>query len=133
MKHEARCHRISERSGSDWKPFKVSGRRLNARQTHSSLRSQQLPARHPKIGQCKQRHQLRRVLGKALVADLGESKLTFDDPKRMLHLGSYAGLELFSLFAQSTPWCVLLHLALVRAHGHSQSTPVASTRFGAPW
>lgn len=59
---------------------------------HSSLRPQDLPTRHPQIGQCKQRHQLRRVLGQPFVAHLGETELALDHSKRVFHLGAHAGL-----------------------------------------
>ena len=74
MEHEVRCHRILERFDSDLKPFQASGVLLPVLQAHSSLRSYQLSACHPQIAQRKQRYQLRRVLGKALVAHLGKPR-----------------------------------------------------------
>ena len=41
-----------------------------------------MTACHPQIAQRKQRHQLRRVLGKAFVAHLGEAELALDEPCR---------------------------------------------------
>ena len=111
MKHNLRCHRISDYSDysdSDFGPFLAPGGHLPALQAQSSLRPQELQARHPQIRQCKQRHQLRRVLGKTLVAHLGESKLAFDDSERVLHLGAHTGLHLLSLVQQIAPWRVLI-------------------------
>ena len=75
---------------------------------HSSLRPQDLPTRHPQIGQRKQCHQLRRVLGLPFVAHLGETELALDDSKRVFHLGAHAGLHLLSLVQQAAPWRVLI-------------------------
>ena len=54
---------------------------------HSYLHRAPLASHHPQIGQCKQRVQLRGVLGKSLVAHLDVTPLSFDDLKRMLDLG----------------------------------------------
>jgi len=92
--------------------------------THSSLHPLHKPASgHRDIGQRKQRDELRGVLGKPSVADLGVPELALDDPKRMLHLGPHAGLELLGLFVQRAPGRVLLRLTLIRAHGHMPTHP----------
>ena len=88
-------------------------------QTHSSLRPLHKPASgHPDVGQRKQRDELRRVFGKPPVAHFDVTELALDNPKRMLHFGAYAGLELLGLFVQCAPGRVLLRLTLTRAHGH---------------
>ena len=88
-------------------------------QAHSSLHPLHKPASgHPDVGQRKQRDELRGVLGKPPVAHFGVPELALDDPKRMLHLGPHAGLELLGLFVQRAPGRVLLRLTLTRAHGH---------------
>ena len=87
--------------------------------THSSLHPLHKPASgHPDVGQRKQRDELRGVLGKPPVAHFDVTELALDNPKRMLHLGAHAGLELLGLFLQCAPGRVLLRLTLPRAHGH---------------
>src|SRR5258708_122163 len=56
--------------------------------THSCRSSKQMPARHPQIGQGKQRVELGRVLGQTAIAHLHMPKLAFDDAERVLCLGS---------------------------------------------
>lgn len=75
---------------------------MSVLQTHSSPCSYQLPARHPKIIQGKQRDQLSGVLGQPFVAYLGKAKLALNDSERMLHLGPHPGLELLDLVQQGT-------------------------------
>jgi hypothetical protein len=88
-----------------------------------------MSARRPQIAQGKQRHQLRRVLSKALLAHLGEAELALADPKGVFYLGAHTGLEFLGLFAQRTPRRVLLRLAFARTHGHM---PVHARGFGKP-
>ena len=57
-------------------------------------------AHHPQVGQRKHHQQLAGVFGQAPVTRLAMPKLTLDHPKRMLHLGADAGLELFELIRQ---------------------------------
>jgi hypothetical protein len=118
MKHEVHFDRKSERFCIDLKPFEAAGRRLPVVQAHSPLHSHELSARHPQIGQRKQRHQLRRVLGQALVAHLGKAELALDDLTQMFHLGPNTGLKFLDLFAHSSPGRVLLYFAFARTHGH---------------
>jgi hypothetical protein len=88
-------------------------------QAHSSLYPLQKPASgHPDIRQREQRHELRCVLLQPAIAHLDVSELTLIYAKRMLNLGSYAGLELFCLFVQGAPGRVLFLLALARTHGN---------------
>jgi hypothetical protein len=55
---------------------------------------------HPQIAQCKQRVQVRRVLCKPPVSELDMPELPFDDPKRVLHLGTHARFERLDLVRQ---------------------------------
>ena len=57
-------------------------------------------AHHPKIGQRKLRLELQRVLLQPTVAHLRVSKLPLDHPEGMLHLGTYARLDLLHLVRQ---------------------------------
>jgi len=57
-------------------------------------------AHHPQVGQRKHHQQLARVLGQSSVTRFAVSKPTLDHPKRVLHLGSDARLELFKLIRQ---------------------------------
>ena len=73
-------------------------------QAHSCLRPLQKPASgHPDIGQRKQGEELCGVLFETAIAHFGVTELPFDDPKRMLHLGPHAGLELLGLFCSTRP------------------------------
>jgi len=83
MKHELRFHRIEEHLGADLKPFQALVGHLPALRAHSSLHLDKFSTSHPQIAQRKQRHQLRGVLGKALVAHLGKAELALDDSKRV--------------------------------------------------
>ena len=65
----------SERSVS---PFRAAPRALRALQAHSSLRTHQLPSRHPQIRQREQRDELRGVVRQPAVANLGEAELPLD-------------------------------------------------------
>ena len=88
-------------------------------QAHSCLCPLQKPASgHPGIGLRKQGEELCGVFLEPAIAHFGVTELTFDDPKRMLHLGPHAGLEFFGFFVQLAPGCVFLSLALTRSHGH---------------
>lgn len=79
----------------------------------------QTPARHPQIGQRKQRVQLRRVLGQAAIAHLRMAELALDDTKRMLDLGTDTGLDALDLLGQRIHGIGLVQqLAQPRAHGH---------------
>ena len=85
---------------------------------HSCPCFHQIMTRHPQVGQRKQRGNLRPILRQSPVAGLHVSELALDHPKRMLHLGANARLELFGLVQQfSHLTCVLEHFALTRAHG----------------
>ena len=101
-------------------PFEATAGHLLALKAHSSLRSlNNSLSGHPQIAQSKQRHQLRRVLGKPFVAHLGKAKLALDDPKRVLHLGPYAGLDLLGLVQQAAPRRMLIQRsALAWTHGN---------------
>jgi hypothetical protein len=67
---------------------------IRAVQTHSCLDPHQTPPRHPQVRQREQRDDLRRVLGQAPVAHLGEAELLLDHTERVLDLGPDAGLHL---------------------------------------
>ncbi len=49
---------------------------------------------------------------------LGVTELTFDNAKRMPHLGSQTGLKFLGLFCELTPRRALLHFALARKAGN---------------
>ena len=102
-------------------------------QTHSSLRLlQKLVSYHPDIGQRKQSDELRSVFLQPTVAHLGQAKLAFDNPERMLHLGPNTGHE-FSACSASAPHGVCFcALRLPGRMAMCQSTPVASGRLAAP-
>lgn len=88
---------------------------------HSSLRPhvQKSLVHHSKVGQCKQRHQVGRVLGQSPVFDLDVTELALDDPKLVFHLGPDAGLGLLQLLQDGTHRRGLVQqLALARHHGH---------------
>ncbi len=88
--------------------------------THSSLRLhvQRSFAHHPQVGQRKQRHQIGRVLCQPPVLDLDVTELPLDDPKRVFHLGSNAGLGLLQLLQDGAHRRVLVQcLALAGHHG----------------
>ena len=57
---------------------------------HSSLRSHQLPARHPHVAQCEQRDDLRRVVREPPVPYFREPELALEHPEQMLDLGADA-------------------------------------------
>jgi hypothetical protein len=89
MNPEARFHRFSGHSCLESRPSQAAGGRLHALQTHSSQHSLNNSfSSHPQVAQGKQREQLRRVLGQPFVANLGETELTLEYPKRMLDLGA---------------------------------------------
>ena len=98
------------------------GQAFSGLRTHSSpshLQFHQCLARHPQVGQRKQRHQVGRVLGQPPVLDLDVAELALDDPKRMLYLGAHAGLGLLQLLQDSAHRGVgLQRLALAGRHGH---------------
>ena len=100
--------------------FRPDSRPSGRLQTHSSAHLlQQCASHHPQVGQCKQRVQLRRVLGQPSVAHLHVPELTFDDPERVFHLGPDACLDLFQLVQDRAHRRALVqHLALARSHGH---------------
>ena len=78
-----------------------------------------MPSRHPHITQRKQRHQLRRVFRQPFVANLDETELALDHPKRMLDLGTHAGFELLGFVQQATPARILVQRpAFTWTHGH---------------
>ena len=81
MKLRAHLHRFIPGSPLSCGPLPVL-------QTHSSPGLvQQRSTCHPKNGKCRQRDQLRRVLGQAFVAKLGKSELTLENPERVFYLG----------------------------------------------
>ena len=75
-------------------------RPLPIRWAHSCQAPTQMPARHPQIGQSKQRVQLRRVLGQTAIAHLHMAELALDDTERVLDLGANAGFDALDLFSQ---------------------------------
>ena len=128
MKPEVRFYRFCGHVAPGLLPFQAAGVRLPALQAHSSLRSlKNSPSGHPQIAQGKQRDQLRRVLGQSLVANFGVAELALDDPERVFHLGTDAGLELLSLVQQLAPGRLPGRMATCHC------TPVDSARLVAPW
>jgi len=88
-------------------------------QAHSSRRPLHKPASgHPDVGQRKQRDELCGVFGKPPLAHFDVTELALDNPKRMLHLGPHAGLDLLGWFVQCAPGRTFLSAALSRTHGH---------------
>lgn len=75
--------------------FEALGEHLPVVRAHSLLCRHQSFTRHPQIAQFKQRQKLDRVLGKTLVAHLGEAELALDYPKRVLHFGASHGTTRF--------------------------------------
>ena len=70
-------------------------------QVHSCLQPLQFSlAHHPLVGKRKHHQELADVLGQAPVTCFAVSKLTLDHPKRVLHLGADARLELFKLLRE---------------------------------
>ena len=131
----ARCSsRLPGHIDSRLRPVRTAGGHLPAWQAHSSPYALQLSARHPQIAQCKQRHEVRRVLGQSFVAHLDEAKLALDDSKRVLHLGPNTGLELFCFVQQGSQLGFLSSARRLPGRiATCPSTPVASGRFVAPW
>ena len=101
------------------RPVRPTGGHLPALQWHLSpgLLQQRSP-HHPQIGQRKQRHQLRRVLGQSPVTYLSVVKLALDDSKPMFDLGPHTGLKFLGLFGVLAPRRALLGGSFARAHGH---------------
>jgi hypothetical protein len=120
MNPEARFHRFSGHSCLESRPSQAAGGRLHALQTHSSQHSLNNSfSSHPQVAQGKQREQLRRVLGQPFVANLGETELTLDHPKRMLDLGANAGFDLFQFILEGvTGFGLVQRFALARRHGN---------------
>ena len=85
----------------------MSGRTFGIEHEKSPLGDQQ-------IGQTKQREELRRVLGQALVANLLQTKEVFNDVERVLNLGANLRLDLFNLLHAATARRLLQHLAFAR-------------------
>ena len=83
--------------------------------------------------QGKQRRELRRVLGKPLIPNLGETELAFDDSKAMLDLGPHTGLEPLDLVQHAAPGGMLIRCpALAWAHRHKPahaSVSLSQTKF----
>lgn len=59
---------------------------------------------HPQVREHKQGKELGCVLLQSSVAHLGVTKLALDDSKRVFHLGTDAGLELFDLVQFCAQW-----------------------------
>ena len=74
-------------------PFSGGMRPIRA---HLPCRAHQPSPHHPQITQCKQRHDLCRVLDQSAVPHLAVPKLAFDHPELMLDLGTNAGLQFFN-------------------------------------
>ena len=118
VKHELHIHRIPKHLDWNSGPLQASFEHFPAVPAHSSPCTLQMPSCHPHIAQRKQRHQLRRVLGQSLVANLGKTKLALDHPERVLYLGSNAGFELLGFVQQAALKGVLVQYpALAGAHG----------------
>lgn len=76
-------------------------------------------AHHPQIGECKQHQDLLRVLLQPTVARLDVTELLLDDPKRMLHFGADARLDLLKLLSQPVGQALAVEQApLAGHHGH---------------
>ncbi|CQR41666.1 conserved hypothetical protein [Thiomonas sp. CB3] len=91
-----------------------------ALQTHSSHGAlQNALAHHPQVRQCEHHQQLARVLGQAPITCLAMSELAFDHPKRVLHLGTNAGLGFLQSVHDRPHGRVLLQrFAVAGHHGH---------------
>lgn len=102
--------------------FLGSGSRSNGRIRAHSCRGpvQNSLTRHPQVAQCKQREQLRRVLGQVSIAHLHMTELAFDHAKRVFHLGTDTGLGLLQFLQDRAHGRVLVQLtALSRHHGYA--------------
>ena len=78
----------------------------------------QLAARHPQVRQRKQRRELGRVLLQSPVAHLHETELALGHPKRVLHPGADAGLEVFDFVDQRIDRVGFVQLLMqARTHG----------------
>jgi hypothetical protein len=72
---------------------------------------------HPQMDQRKLRHDLSRVLSQSSVACLLVSKLSLEDPQRMLDLCANARLETFDLIVYHfNGICLVQFYALARSH-----------------
>ena len=129
MKHTRQLHPalvVSSDISAEFQP-------LGCLQAHSCLGPlQKYLSGHPDIGQRKQRQELGRVLGQPAIANLAVTELAFDHPKGVFHFGAHTGLELLSLLCERAPRGVLYCLRLPGRIAMCQSTPVASSRLGAP-
>ena len=63
---------------------------------------------HLHIAQRKQRYELRRIFGQPFVANLVETELALDHPKRVLDLCANTGFELLGFIQQAAPRRVLV-------------------------
>lgn len=132
MKPEVCSHRFPGHIALGLQPFEAACGPSAALRMHSSPPSHELSASHSQVAQRKQRDELRRILGQALVANIGEAELALDDSEGVFHLGANTGLELFRLLDQLTPRRKLLRHALAKPQATCQSTPVASGRLEPP-
>jgi hypothetical protein len=118
MKNEVLFHPILQYWVVMTDPFQASVGHLPAVHAHSSPCTQQMSSRHPHIAQRKQRHQLRRILGRPFVADLGETELALDHAKRVLDLRANAGFDLLGFVQQAAPRRLLVKRPLLAwTHG----------------
>lgn len=86
----------------------------------SSYRLPQRAPQHPQVGRCKQRVQLRGVLGQPAVALLRMPELALDHPERVFDLGPNARLGLHQLVHDRAHRGVLVqYFAFARAHGYA--------------
>ncbi len=102
--------------GLDLAGFRAFARR----RAHSSHGALQNPlAHHPQVRQCEHHQQLAHVLGQAPITRLAMSELAFDHPKRVLHLGTNAGLGFLQSVHDRPHGRVLVQrLAVAGHHGH---------------
>jgi len=75
---------------------------------------------HPEICQSKEQLQFEVVFADTPVEDLPEAKLTFNDPKGMLHFGSEVGFRRLNQIQKPALWCLWKHSALAGLHGNSE-------------
>ena len=94
--------------------FSLSAGPQRCFQTQSWLPRHQFFARHPQVGQHKNRHQLRGVLLQSPAVHLDMLKLAFDDLKQVFNLGARADLGLLGHDINSV--CIVQRSTLAKAH-----------------
>lgn len=112
------CSQIGQNQGD----FDLGGSILGVLcpfRVHLSRGNHQVVAHMPQVHQREQHLQPHRYLGQTPVAHLGESKLAFNHPKRMLHSGTQAGLGPFAGFQYAANVAAAQRAAFACAHGNA--------------